>query len=83
MVNRQLSFLSPVMNCPLDENAEDTMKGGANYLIDNVAPPGNQAVNEKNKYQPVYREKPVYSTQSSPDLFNALKRYTELPKEIL
>jgi len=62
------------MNCPLDENAEDTMKGEANYLIDNVAPPGNQAV---------YREKPVYSTQSSPDLFNALKRYTELPKEIL
>jgi hypothetical protein len=30
-----------------------------------VAPPGNQAVNGENKHQPVYRKKPVYSTQIS------------------
>jgi len=28
-----------------------------------VAPPGNQAANGENKHQPVYRKKPVYSTQ--------------------
>jgi hypothetical protein len=28
-----------------------------------VAPPGNQAANGENKYQPEYWEKPVYSTQ--------------------
>jgi len=28
-----------------------------------VSPPGNQAVNGENKHQPVYREKPVYSTK--------------------
>ena len=28
-----------------------------------MAPPGNQAANGENKYQPKYWEKPVYSTQ--------------------
>jgi hypothetical protein len=30
----------------------------------NVAPPGNQAVNGENKHQPKYLKKPVYSTQN-------------------
>ena len=30
-----------------------------------MAPPGNQSVKGENKHQPVYREKPVYSTQTN------------------
>jgi hypothetical protein len=38
--------------------------GPMDTWLNNVAPLGNQAVNGENKHQPVYREKPVYSTQN-------------------
>jgi hypothetical protein len=34
-----------------------------NHLGPWLAPPGNQAANGENKHQPVYRKKPVHSTQ--------------------